>query len=33
MLVEVLKMCMGSETGRYKELDCSLKDFKEKNMG
>jgi hypothetical protein len=33
MLVDVLRMCMGSETGTYKELDCNVKDFKEKNMG
>jgi len=24
---------MDSETGTYKELECSLKNFKEKNMG
>jgi hypothetical protein len=23
---------MGSDTGTYKELDCSLKDFKEKKI-
>jgi hypothetical protein len=32
MLVEVLRMCMDSETGAYEELDCSFKDFKKKKI-